>query len=103
MKDNRVIGRIAVVVMAVPVGSFDMDFHIPGPDMAADGYFGIEKVGTGIGVELSRVNDTHRTPVGGEEKFLRPQTMLPEVLHQPFHKEREDEGAGKIRGVKPDA
>ena len=87
MEDDGIVGRIAVVVMAVPVGSPDMDFHIPGPDVSADRDFGVEKIRSGIGVKPSRVNDAHRLPIGGVQELLRPQTMLPEILHQPLHGE----------------
>lgn len=38
------------MMMTVPVGRFDMYFNVSGPDVSVDGDFGIEKVGSRVGV-----------------------------------------------------
>ena len=46
MKYHTVVGRIAVVVMAVPVARTDMYLHISSPPAPPDLYLGIEEIGT---------------------------------------------------------
>lgn len=48
MENDVLVGRVRVVVMAVPVGSTNMKFDIASPEMSVNTQFRIESVGTRI-------------------------------------------------------
>ena len=74
MKDDIVVGRIAVVVVTPPVGSLHVDLHIAGPLRVAHLYLGVEEVGPGICVEASGVDHLHR--LAGREPQTAPHHIV---------------------------
>ena len=70
----------------MPVACSEMDLHVACPYTSVDAYLGVEEVGTGIVVEPSRIDDLKASSVDGAHIVLPPQTMLPYILHQFFHR-----------------
>jgi hypothetical protein len=48
--------------------------------------FSVEKVGAGIGVERSWINDANRLAIDGGHIREAPKSVLPYILHQFLHK-----------------
>ncbi len=88
MENHAVIGRVGIVVVAEPVGCTHMDFDISHPHFAVDFNFGVEKIGTGIGVKHSGVDNPDALAIDGCEPLRLPQAVLPHILHQFFHGQR---------------
>ena len=90
MEYHAVIRLIFMVTMAMPVTCRHMYLHAPCPQLSSDLYFGIEEVGTGIGVDTAGINDSYLLSVDSVEVMLTPQTVLPDIVHEFFH------GSGSI-------
>ena len=54
MKNDVVVLAFAVVIVAVPIACTHMKFHITSPLAPVNFYFGIEYIGSGIGVGYAR-------------------------------------------------
>ena len=53
-----------MVFVAQPIACQPMKLHIARPQRVADAYFGIEHIGTGVGVALAGVDYLHTATVG---------------------------------------
>ncbi len=73
------------MTVAVPVARPDVYLDVACPCMAVDGYFCVEKVGTGISVEPSRIENSDAPSVNRGQIVLDPQSVLPYILHQALH------------------
>ena len=51
VQDYRVVGRVAIMFVPMPVGGPDVYFDVSHPKAVADAYLGIEEVGTRVGVQ----------------------------------------------------
>ena len=85
MQNHRIVGRILVVMMSKPITRLIMYLDISGPRFPIEFNLSIEKVGAGIGIEPPGINHLNNTTIGGAHILLRPQSMLPHILHQFFH------------------
>ena len=85
VEDDAVVGRVAVVAVAVPVRGADVDLDIPRPQLAADAYAGVEEVGARAAVEPALVDNLHGKAVGCRQRQIGPKAVAPNILHQLFH------------------
>jgi hypothetical protein len=65
MQHYVIIGRVVIMVMAMPITSANVNFNITGPNLAIDTHFSVKEVGAGAFVESTGVNDVNATPVSG--------------------------------------
>ena len=86
MQHYRIVGAVRRMSVAVPVAGFEMYLYVSGPHASVDAYLGIEKVGACVGVEPAGVDDLNASSVDCAHVVLTPQTMLPYILHQFFHR-----------------
>ena len=59
VKNDVVVLAFAVVIVAVPIAGTYMKLHIACPLTSIDFYFGIEDIGSGIGVGYARRDDAY--------------------------------------------
>ena len=86
MKHHRIVCPVGRMAVTMPVACSEMYLHVACPYTSVDAYLGVEEVGTGIVVEPSRIDDLKASSVDGAHIVLPPQTMLPYILHQFFHR-----------------
>ena len=79
MQDHIVVGRIAVMMMMVPVGRPDMYLDIPGPFLAADAQPRAQKVGAGVIVVTPGVTDLHILAAHSMESAAH-HPLFPQIL-----------------------
>ena len=85
VEDDRIVCRVLVMTMPEPVGSLLVYLYIPYPQHAAYLDFGIEKVGSCMGVLQSRVDDFNCFSIGGLLRFQGKKPVFPHVMQELFH------------------
>ena len=83
VEDDVVVIVFAIVIVAVPIGSSDVKLHIASPKATVNFDFGIEGVGTGIGVRDAGRDDAHAL---AEESLLvfEIEAVEPDVVEEFF-------------------
>ena len=79
MEQQVVIGSVAIVAVAVPVGGAHVNLHLSRPFHAVDKETRIHEIRAGIAVEHSRTQHLYTTSIGGTQVAVK-QSMLPEIL-----------------------
>ena len=74
------------MTVKIPIGCFDMNFDIAAPHIITDAELGVEEVRPGVGVQQSGVDDLHMAAVDSRHIGRKPQTVLPDILHQFLHR-----------------
>ena len=86
MQHHRVVGRIGVMAVAVPVACADMHLHVSCPYAVTYLDLGVEKVGAGIFVVSPRIYNRHPAPVHSDHVGRGKQPVLPHIVHQTLHR-----------------
>jgi hypothetical protein len=79
------VGRVAVVSVAMPVAATDVYLDIAHPEHAVYLHLGLQKVGAGVTVVAAGVEHLHTAPIGGGEHTERKYFVLPAVMKKLFH------------------
>ena len=80
VQDDRIVCCILMMTMAVPVGSTLVYFYITYPKYALYLDFGIEKVGSGMWVGKSRIDDFDGFSLGGVQMLQREKLVFPYIV-----------------------
>ena len=85
--ENHVIIRfVAVVTVAIPVGSLDVHLDVAHPLHSVDLHLSIEEVRSGVRpVVYTHINNLHSASVCGSERGERIQPMLPGIVKKFLH------------------
>lgn len=86
VQHHRVVGFVGRVSVHRPVACPQVHLHIARPQAVADTHLGVEKVGPGIGVAPSRVDDLDGFAPGGQCRHMTQQPLFPHVVEEFFHK-----------------
>ncbi len=85
MEHHRVVCRIGVMVMAVPVACTYMHLYIPRPSAFPYLNFSVKEIGTGICVVPSRIDYGYSASVHSDHIGRGQQPILPHIVHQTLH------------------
>ena len=85
VQDDAVIGRVLVVVVPFPVAGPHVDLDVAYPGVAINLDLGVKEVWSRVGIEQTRVEDTHTAAIVGHHVLAEPQLVLPYVLQQSLH------------------
>ncbi len=85
VQHHRIIRTVRIMAMTPPVTGTHVYLNIPGPHLTVNAHLRIEKVRPGINIEPALVYDLYPAAVHRHHIPLKPQTVLPYILHQFFH------------------
>jgi hypothetical protein len=85
VEDDVVVGVVAVVSVAKPVGGVLVYLHISHPQRVAHLHLGVEEVGARVGVGEARVDEVDGLSAVGEEGCQWQQAVLPYIMKESFH------------------
>ena len=85
VEHHIVVGTVAVVPVAEPVGGAVVNLHVAHPQGTVDFHFRIEEVGATVAVVQSGVNHFHPCAADGGQRRKRKEFMLPAIMQQLLH------------------
>lgn len=85
VQHDIIVVHIRFMMMSIPVGRAQMEFHVSHPKLAVQSYFSIEKIRSGIGIMQTGINYFHHMTLVGVERSEWKNTMLPNVVQELFH------------------
>ena len=68
----------------MPVTGFNMHFDVSGPEGISNFYFGMQKVGAGIGIVFTKVNNLQRLPLCTGQGLRFDPAVAPNELNEFF-------------------
>jgi hypothetical protein len=80
MKDNIIVGLVAVVSMTQPIGGLGVYLYVSHPHSAVYLQLSIEEIGAGIGVGQTRIDNLYQLASSGSQLAQREDFMLPNVV-----------------------
>ncbi len=84
VQDDVLIGGIEGVFVGDPIGGFDVDFDLPGPEAIAYAYARLQEIGAGMHVVDAALQDLDGRAVGGEQIFRVKAAGFPEEVQKFF-------------------
>ena len=84
VQDDVLIGGVKRVFVGDPIGGFDVDFDLPGPEAVAYAYARLQEIGAGVDVVDAALQDLDGRPVGGEQVFRVKAAGFPEKVQKFF-------------------